>query len=52
MLFSEAWNLEDLNGKAEQVLHELEAEGWIKYIVPPKVPQNYRFLGIMKMPKK
>ena len=36
MLFSEAWNLEDLNRKAEQVLHELEAEGWIKYIVPPK----------------
>ena len=35
MIFSEEWNLEDLNSKAEQILQGLEAEGRSKYIVLP-----------------
>jgi pimeloyl-ACP methyl ester carboxylesterase len=35
MMFSEDWNLEELNKKAELILQGLEAEGWSKYIVLP-----------------
>ena len=38
MLFSEEWDLEDLNEKANQILEELIAEGWAQYISLPNAP--------------
>ena len=37
MLFSEEWDLENLNQKANRILKELISEGWAKYISLPKL---------------